>query len=153
MNQAMGGIQNRETIWSDIKRAVPFIKVNANRNEEGGLQKQAFLNILQTCCSTQQLQPSFFLKQKPGLQTQVTPAQHTCSAERDKCARAGTETVWAIFNRADPASLTTAAGVISGLLHVSFALSEPLRGGQPTANASRYVSGKKTDSKREVFSH
>lgn len=75
LNQAMGGIQSRENIWPDIKRA--FIKVNANRNEEDGVQEQAFLNVLQTRSPTQQLQPRSHLKQKPGSQTQVTPAHHT----------------------------------------------------------------------------
>lgn len=74
LNQAMGGIQSRENIWPDRKRAVPFIKVNANRNEEDGVQEQAFLNVLQTRCSTQ---PRSYLKQKPASQTHVTPAHHT----------------------------------------------------------------------------
>lgn len=154
MNQAKGGIQTRETIWRDVKRAVPFIKVNANRNEEDGCQKQAFLNILQRCRSTQQLQPSFSLTK-----TRFTDTSNTCPPHKwlFQALQSGTNVHgrgqrdrFGHFQRGPPC-VTTAAGVISGLLHVSFALSEPRRGGEPTVNAYRYFSGKNRFKKRSIF--
>lgn len=151
MNQAMGGFQNRENIWTGIKRAVPFLKVNANRNEEDGLQKQAFLNVLPTCCSTQQLQPSFVLKLEPGLQTLVTPAHHRSGvpnpAEGDRRARPGPGPEGQLRPFSTP--LQRVSYPAWHTFHLQF---QNLGGEESQQSTPTGTSMKKSDSTREVVS-
>lgn len=158
MNQAKGGIQNRENIWTGIKRAVPFLKVNANRNEEDGLQKQAFLNILQTRCSTQQLQPGCFLKTK----TWFTDTRNTCPPHKwlSQTLQSGTN----VHGRRQRGSLghlqrgrpcvTTATQLqrVSYPACSTFHLQFQSHGGEESQQSTPTgTSMKKTDSKRSIL--
>lgn len=122
--------------------AVPFSRVSTKRNEEEQFQKQALLNILQACYFTalEQLQLRL-LKTNKLVCRRVTldRKRYPNTAELDKHAQAETVRRFRSFSTLPTLSHNqnrTAVAVQSGLLHVSFPLSEPQWGEEPACAAT-----------------